>query len=163
MDVLLPCLYAFLACGAFCIIFELRRWWYILSASVTGAVSWLVFLLLEGAMKDVGRYFVATIVVASLSEIFARVFKAPATLFLIVGIIPLVPGGGIYYTMDALIGGDMGLFFQRGMETVAYASAIAVGSSLVSSVVRILPVKGAKSAKRERPANPSGGATDGLS
>lgn len=144
MSVVLPCVYAFLACGAFCVLFELRRWQYILSASFTGAVSWLVFALLEGSMDDVGRYFVATIAVAVLSEVFARVFKAPATLFLIVGIIPLVPGGGIYYTMDALIGGDMALCFRRGMETAACASAIAVGSSLVSSVVRILPKRGKK-------------------
>jgi uncharacterized membrane protein YjjB (DUF3815 family) len=74
-----------------------------------------------------------------LAEIFARMFKAPATVFLITGIIPLVPGGGLYYTMDALIDGNMALFAEKGIEAAGIAGAIAAGSSLVSSMVRILP------------------------
>ena len=69
---------------------------------------------------------------------FARLYKTPATVFLIIGIVPLVPGGGIYYTMDALLDGEMDLFLRRGLETAAYAGAIAVGCSLVSSMARIL-------------------------
>ena len=80
----------------------------------------------------------ATIVTATLAEIFARVLKTPATVLLIIGIIPLVPGGGIYYTMEALVNGDMAMFARFGLETVASAGAIAVGSSLVSAVTRIL-------------------------
>ena len=132
----LPCLWAFLASMAFCFVFELRRWRFILAASFTGAVAWLVYLLLDG-WGSVTQFLMATIAAAALSEIFARVFKTPATIFLIIGIIPMVPGGGIYYTLDALINGDMPLFVQLGMETAASAGAIAVGSSLVSSVARI--------------------------
>ena len=132
----LPCLWAFLASRAFCFVFELRRWQYILAASFTGAVAWLVYLLLDG-WGSVTQFLMATIAAAVLAEIFARVFKTPATIFLIIGIIPMVPGGGIYYTLDALINGDMPLFIQLGMETAASAGAIAVGSSLVSSVARI--------------------------
>lgn len=132
----LPCLWAFLACVAFCFVFELRRWRFILSASFTGAIAWLVYLLLDG-WGSTTQFLLATMAAASLSEIFARVYKTPATIFLIIGIIPLVPGGGIYYTLDALINGDMQLFVQLGMETAASAGAIAVGSSLVSSVARI--------------------------
>ena len=54
MEWFLPCLYAFLGCGAFCFIFELRRWWYIVSAAATGAVAWLVYLSLPG-LTDVNR------------------------------------------------------------------------------------------------------------
>ena len=136
MEWFLPCLYAFLGCGAFCFIFELRRWWYIVSAAATGAVAWLVYLSLPG-LTDVNRYLLATIAAAALSEIFARLYKTPATVFLIIGIIPLVPGGGIYYTMEALINGDLSLFVRHGMETAASAGAIAVGCSLVSSVSRL--------------------------
>ncbi|WP_417045160.1 threonine/serine exporter family protein [Dysosmobacter sp.] len=139
MEWFLPCLYAFLGCGAFCFIFELRRWWYILSAAISGAVGWFVYLSLSD-LTDVSRYLLATIAVAVLSEIFARLYKTPATVFLIIGIIPLVPGGGIYYTMEALINGDLSLFVRYGMETAASAGAIAVGCSLVSSVARIAVV-----------------------
>jgi uncharacterized membrane protein YjjB (DUF3815 family) len=52
-----------------------------------------------------------------------------------------VPGSGVYYTMDALINGDISLFVQTGLATAADAGAIAVGSSLVSAVTRILLVR----------------------
>lgn len=136
----LPCLWAFLACAAFCFVFELRRWRFILSASFTGAVAWLVYLLLEG-WGNVTQFLLATVAAAALAEVFARIYKTPATVFLIIGIIPLVPGGGIYYTLEALINGDMPLFVQLGMETAASAGAIAVGSSLVSSVARIAALR----------------------
>lgn len=139
MDMILHCLYAALASVAFAFVFELRRWQHILAAGFTGAMSWLVYLLLEGVVGDIGRNFAATVAVALLSEIFARTLKAPATVFLIIGIVPLVPGGGLYYTMDALIDGDMALFAQKGIQAAGIAGAIAAGSSLVSSVVRILP------------------------
>jgi len=139
MEKYLPCLYAALTSTGFAMVFELRRWQHILAASFAGAAGWLVYLLTEDTMGVVGRNFLATVAVALLAEIFARVFKSPATVFLITGIIPLVPGGGLYYTMDALIDGNMTLFAQRGIEAAAIAGAIAAGSSLVSSVVRILP------------------------
>ena len=115
--------------------FELRNWRYILAASFTGAVSWAVFL---AAGSGTIAYFLATIAVAGLAELFARIFKVPATVFIIVGIIPMVPGGGMYYTMDALVSGNMPLFVERGMQTAASAGAIAVGCSLVTSLARIL-------------------------
>ena len=139
MEWMLPCLYAFLGCGAFCFIFELRRWWYILSASVTGAVAWLVYLSLSN-LTDVNRYLLATIAAAILSEIFARLYKTPATVFLIIGIIPLVPGGGIYYTMEYALSGDNAQFLSTGLHTLGIAGALAVGVLLVSSLVKLVRV-----------------------
>ena len=132
MEDWMTCLYAFVGCGAFCFIFEMRRWKFILCAAGIGMVARAVCLLLS----DMGG--ISTIVTATLAEIFARVLKTPATVLLIIGIIPLVPGGGIYYTMEALVNGDMAMFARFGLETVASAGAIAVGSSLVSAVTRIL-------------------------
>ena len=134
----LPCLYAFLGCVSFCFIFQVRKPLFIFLCSAIGAVSWGVYLLAEPLGSDAVRCFVATLVVSALAELLARLLKAPATIFLVIGIIPLVPGGGIYYTMYALLNGDMQLFAQKGAETAACAAAIAVGCSLVSSTVQIL-------------------------
>lgn len=136
----LPCLYAFAGCMAFCVIFQLRRWQHIVCASLSGAAGWLVYLLLADS-SNVVRGLMATVMVAVLAEVLARVFKAPVAVFLQIGIIPLVPGGGIYYTLEALISGDTALFVQKGLETVAFAGSIAVGCSLVASVARLLPRK----------------------
>ena len=138
MEKFMPCVYAFLSCLGFCYIFEVRKPKFILLSCLTGAVGWGVFLLTEGAGSEVVRYFAATVAVAVLSEILARVMKAPATIFLVIGIIPMVPGGGLYYTMDYLINGDFAMFAYRGLKTAAYAGAIAVGVSMVTSLSRML-------------------------
>ena len=138
MERFLPCLYAVLACGGFCLIFEVKKPLFVLLCSLNGGVSWLVYLLLEGVCPQATRYLIATIVVSVLAELMARVLKAPATIFLIVGIIPLVPGGGLYYTMEALLSGDTALFALTALETAACAGAIAVGVSMVSSLARLL-------------------------
>lgn len=139
MENWMSCLYAFGGCAAFCFIFEMRRWRFIFTAAGIGMVAQVTYLLLSG-LTTVPRLLLATVVTASLAEVFARVLKTPATVFLIVGIIPLVPGGGLYYTMESLVNGDMQLFTRYGMETVASAGAIAVGSSLVSAVTRLIKV-----------------------
>ena len=137
----LPCLYAFFGCLAFCFVFEVRDIKVIVSSCMVGFVSWFVFLFCDFAGSSIRgetvRYLIATVVVAILSEIFARIYKTPAVIFLIIGILPLVPGGGIYYTMDSLINGNMNTFIFYGLKTVSSAGSIAVGCSMVSSCVRI--------------------------
>ncbi len=137
MQEFLPCIYAFLACAGFSIVFEIRKPAFILLSCVTGAVGWLVFLLLDGLGSNVARYLLSTMVVSLLSEIFARIMKAPATIFLVIGIVPLVPGGGLYYAMDYLINKDYVMAAQTGIETAANAGAIAAGVSVVTSIVRM--------------------------
>jgi len=60
----------------------------------------------------------------------------------VVGILPFVPGGGIYYTMEYCLSGNTQLFLSTGIHTFGVAGAVAVGILLVSSVTRLLrPVR----------------------
>lgn len=86
----------------------------LLLSSAGGALGWCVYLLCGGIKNDIIQSFFAIIVVAVYSEIMARLYKAPATVYLVVGLIPLVPGGGIYYTMEYCINGDMMNFMNTG-------------------------------------------------
>ena len=47
MERFLPCLYAFLACAGFCLIFEVKKPCFVLLCSLRGGISWLVYLQLE--------------------------------------------------------------------------------------------------------------------
>ena len=60
--------------------------------------------------------------------------KAPATVFLIPSIIPLVPGGRLYYTMRAIVDGDADSAKIYAMETIVIALGIAVGIVVISLV-----------------------------
>ena len=139
MELLLPCLYSFMGCVGYCLVFNIRmRKRMLLLASLGGAVGWCVYLLCGWLQNDITQSFAAILAVAAYSEIMARLQKSPATVYLIVGLIPLVPGGGIYYTMEYCINGDMMNFMNTGIHTLGIAGARAIGILLVSACVRIL-------------------------
>ena len=133
---LLPCLFAFLAGAAFCFIFNLRGRMLLL-APLGAAVGWLVYLLAAPLSGDISRSFVATLAAAAYGEVMARVCKQPATGFILVGLLPFVPGGGIYYTMEHCIAGEIDLFITTGIHTLGVAGALAAGVLLVSSFMRL--------------------------
>jgi len=63
---------------------------------IEGAIGWLVYLLFLEGWGVVMANFFGTMAIALLAHIFARVMKAPVTVFLIPGILILVPGGGLF-------------------------------------------------------------------
>ena len=70
-------------------------------AGISGMVSWIAYLIVWNEMPST---FVANLAAAAVATIYAetmaRILKTPVTVFLITGIIPLVPGGNLYYTMN---------------------------------------------------------------
>ena len=50
---------------------------------------------------------------------------------------PLLPGGGVYYTMNYAVQGNITSFSQQGMQTVAIAGAMAAAILLVSTAFRL--------------------------
>ncbi len=136
-DFLLPCVYAVMACLAFCLLLN-QRGRLMLASSLGGGVGWAVCLLCAFTQSDIVQYFAGAVAVAVYAEIMARVMKSPATGFLVVGILPFVPGGGIYYTMEYCLAGDTQMFLTTGIHTFGVAGAVAVGILLVSSLTRLL-------------------------
>lgn len=124
------------ACCGFGMVFNLRGK-KLAFAALGGAIGEVVFLLCNGLGSEVVQSFVAMVVIAVYSEGMARLYKVPVTVCLIVGLLPLVPGGGIYYTMRYCAQGEMKLFAQMGIHTFAVAGALALGIVLVSSAVRL--------------------------
>lgn len=150
MEILLAGIYSFIACIGFCLVFNLRGKMAAF-ASLGGALGWCVFLLCANIPNDIPRYFIATILISVYAEMMARMHKVPVTVYLIVGLLPLVPGAGIYYTMEYCINGQMSLFVETGLHTMGIAGALALGILLVSSLVRlwgtVYPVKQHKNSK----------------
>ena len=82
-------------------------------------------------------YMAGALCVGLLSEVFAVILKKPATVFIVPGIIPLVPGGGMYETMLMAMWGKMDAAAVTGFNTITAAAAIAVGIALASSLARL--------------------------
>jgi len=133
---LLPCVFAFIACFAFSLLCNTRGK-TLLTMPLGGSLGWLVYTLTLPLAAELTAYFFATIAVSVYAEIMARVHRAPATGFLLIGLLPLVPGGGIYYTMEYCIGGQSRQFIETGMHTFGIAGSLALGVLVVSSTMRL--------------------------
>lgn len=95
---------------------------------VSGGFAWLVyFILYRQSGNVVLGSLVATFVLTILSRILAVARCNPATIYLVSGIFPLVPGAGIYYTAYYLISGMPAKCSAKGLETFEIALAIVFG------------------------------------
>ena len=149
MDVYLPCFYSFIACMAVCLVFNVRGK-LIFFTSLGGAIGWFVYLLFAGCFSsDVPQFFLSMVAVSLYSEYMARKHHSPVTVYLVISYIPLVPGGGAYYTMEYLVGGETQLAMETGIHTLFVAGAIAMGIVLVSSMTRILAAYGRRRREKE--------------
>lgn len=144
-DFWLGCIYSLAGCLGFCLIYNLRGLVIPVSA-FGGAVGWLFFSLFSFTSNDIVQYFIATMAISIYSEIMARLFRTPVTVFLIVSLLPLVPGSGIYYTMEHCINGNLDMFLKEGTHTLFIAGALAIGILVISTIVRLIfpPIKRTK-------------------
>lgn len=134
---LLPVLWAFIGSGGFAVIYNIHGWG-ILICALGGALGWLTYLLSAPLLQnDIAQYFLAAVVISVFAEVMARIRKCPVTGYLLVAIFPLVPGSGIYYTMEYAMEGKTDAFLSSFLHTLGLAGAIAVGVLLVSSIVRM--------------------------
>lgn len=130
-----------LACAVGCIgfsfLFNVRGKGLILC--IIGAIiCWGVYVLvLMMGGNDNAAMLIGSIVAAIYAEIMARVRKCPAIGFLVLALLPLIPGSSLYYTMNYAVRGDMAMFASKGMSTIVLAGLMAAGVLLVSTSVRM--------------------------
>ena len=109
------------------------------AASFAGLLSWSLYLLLGIRIADEAlRYFIVALAISVYCEIMARALKSPTTTFLMTALIPLIPGGGLYYTMTNAFSGDIIGFMDRGFETISLAGALALGVIVVTVAMNII-------------------------
>ena len=99
------------AVWAFASFFNIRGLDMLLRRSA--ARNWFVYLLLKDYGGDIFIFFLATVAITIYAEAMARARKTPVTGYLLVALLPLVPGGGIYYTMEYCINRGHGQFVRR--------------------------------------------------
>ena len=76
-DWFLPCLYAFLACVGFCLVFNIHGPGILICCG-GGALGWLVYLaMVPVTPHDILRYLVGAAVITLYSEIMARLRRCP--------------------------------------------------------------------------------------
>ena len=129
-------LFSLIGTSAFAILFGVPRKYY-LSCGLVGLLGWLTALLVMryGHLSAVYGCFFATILVAVLSKAAARIQKCPATVFLICGIFPMIPGGGVFWSTYFAVSNQMPLALSSGFMAVKATVAIVFGIILISNIL----------------------------
>lgn len=111
----------------------------IFTGGVCGFLGWFVYLLAKNFNMSVIISFGAAAFTAGIfSEICAYLRRRPALVFSVPGVIPLVPGGGMYGTMMAAVRGDMETAGSTAFVTLCSAGAVAVGLAAATAVCRMI-------------------------
>jgi uncharacterized membrane protein YjjB (DUF3815 family) len=135
---LLNSIYALLATLGFGVLFNIKGK-NLLFASIGGFLTWYIYLLSLSVDPSTHlALFIASFAAGLYSEALARILRSPVTTFSICSIIPLVPGGGMYYTMLESVQGNINNFLSTGLDTMSSAGAIAVGILLASSLTKVI-------------------------
>ena len=79
---------------------------------------------------------IAAAVAAAYSDFCAHFVKVPAIVLIIPAIVPLVPGGSLYYAMYCAVNSDMGNFASYGLNALKIAVGLAIGVILVTAISR---------------------------
>ncbi len=105
----------------------------------------LVTMIIINLMEFVGgvtevffRTIAAAAAVTLISELFATKLKAPAMVFLIPAILPLIPGGDIYLAMSNMVYANYTVMAERLLVALKGCLGIACGVVALSVVVSII-------------------------
>jgi len=119
---------AFVGTVGFSILFGVPSNCYI-QTGVCASIGWMIYLLLWrfcGLSIPFSTFF-ATLVVLMISRSFAVTFKQPGLIFLITGIFPMVPGGGLFWTAYYLCSEQLVMSLSAGALAIKIVVAIVLG------------------------------------
>lgn len=107
------------------------------AACVLGGLSYVVYDICCENISLISGYFFGTLFISVFAEVLARVRKIPALIYITPGVIPLVPGVGLYRTMRLFVDGDTYAGIEKCVETLACAGIMAVAIALPPMLIRV--------------------------
>lgn len=122
---------AFIGAAGFGFLFHLQ-FKHIFPAALGGVLTWVIYVIANiwGFDVFISSLF-ASAFAAIYSEVIAKIRKAPTTLFLIISVVVLIPGGSLYYTMSYAVQRQWQYAAMYGSKTVQCTLGLAIGMSLI--------------------------------
>ncbi|TFD99935.1 MULTISPECIES: threonine/serine exporter family protein [Jeotgalibacillus] len=138
MDILIQIITSFIAAAGFGIIFNAPKeslW----KCGFVGMIGWMTyFLLFTFGIGEIPATVTAAFLIAVISQFYARVYKAPIIIYIVSGIIPLVPGGTAYNAMRAFATNDYNTAVQFAAKAFLISGSIAMGIVLSEVINQLL-------------------------
>lgn len=128
----------FVGSFGFACLFNIRGKRLIVTA-LGGLLSWTLFVLLQHIIpSDPVNYFVVALLLSVYAEVMARIMKTPTTTFITTSLVPLIPGGSLYYTMASVFEGNSAITLDKAVSTLEMAAALALGIIVATTVTRLI-------------------------
>lgn len=136
---ILEVFWALLATLAFSIIFQVTGKRLILS-TIAGGIGWIVLsvALHYFQYSSVTSFLFSAMSITIYAEIVAKKMNTTVTTTLIPGLIPLVPGSGIFFTMDNFVQGNYIKAVDLGRGTLFVTAAITIGIVFITSLSQMI-------------------------
>lgn len=136
MSLLLKALGVLVGTAASAVLFNVPRS-ALLWAALAGLMGWAVQIRvgLNGLPPAAGA-LLGALTVSLAGEALARARRMPALVFVVPGILPLVPGTRAFQAMLALLRQDHGLAAVEGAQALVAAGGIAVGLLMGTALTR---------------------------
>ena len=117
-----------------------KRAWF--PASAIGGVAYLAYwALLQGGVYEPMAIFIAALLGSVLGQYCARRMRMIATIFVLLAMIPLVPGLGLYRCMHFLAQEMYGAGADAGVRAMVDIVMIALGLAVGNFMYRVLRPK----------------------
>ena len=128
----------FLGSFGFAILFNIRGK-RLLFAALGGFLSCALFVLLKFITESEPiRYFIVSVTLSLYAEVMARCLKTPTSTFIMTSLVPLIPGGSLYYTMASVFERSLENFLSKAAYTLSLAVSLALGIVLTSACAKFI-------------------------
>ena len=125
---------SFISTVLFSIIFNAPKK-LLVACGFVGAVAWTIYQFTVGMdLGKVGASFLGSLILGLMSHTMSRRYKRPVIIFIVPGIIPLVPGGAAYEATRYLVSNNYTYAVNTFLEVTLISGAIAFGI-LVSEII----------------------------
>lgn len=109
---------------------------FLFLGGIVGIICWVVYVQVYQISNNAIASFVSSLGVAIASNIFARVYKAPVTMFFIPGFLPIVPGIAVYRMVYFYITNQRDKGYANLVSTIETAVMIAMAIVIVDSLFK---------------------------
>ena len=135
-DIIIKIIAGTIATLGFAILFRLKpsHWSFAVIDGLFACICYFGFTELFGGhfLPNLLAAFVASL----FADVFARICKAPSTVFILPGCIALVPGGTLYYAMSNLLSENREMALEYFLTTLTIG--IAIGGGIIgASLIRV--------------------------
>ncbi|PKI22439.1 hypothetical protein CW746_00025 [Staphylococcus succinus] len=146
---ILNLLFSYTASLFFGVIFDVPKRLYN-TVGIVGACGWMIYTLFFEAFQlhTIYSSFFGSLALGLLSHIMVRLKKEPVILFMIPGIIPLVPGGLAFDATKNLIILQFSKAINTILEVMLIAGAIALGLLFADQISKLIISGNTKRKKR---------------